>query len=1178
MKKFLSLVLALVMTMSLVTVSAGAKDFADDSKITYKEAVDVMSAAKVIDGYTDGSFNPTATLTRGAAAKIICNLILGPTTASALVADAAPYSDVPTTHTFAGYIAYCQKEGIISGYADGTFRPANTLTGYAFMKMLLGALGYDAEVEQYTGANWSINVAKRALNIGLDDDLVGEFNGVKAVNREEACQYALNTLTADMVEYDAKTTVSTNGTTVVIAGSKAKEMVNNGNTDGKVFDKDGVMQFAEKYFDNLSVKTGSDEFERPANVWKLKAEEIGTYTNTPDATYTKKVEVGDIYKDLGLGSKIEKKDVSVYVDGVANASQPAYAITKGDDTNKYGDNGVLTEVFYDDDAETVTITEINTYIGSINKTVKATDKKDAYVVVTAEGPVPVQGFDNEFETDEKFEDDAYVLYTYSLSAKEIKSVEAAKKVEGKVTVAENSDTNNNDKKALTIDGTRYKAAKMIGGENLADVSVKQDYTIYVDSYGYMIYVEENEEIGDYALILNIKGGSDWYLGNRVELLFTDGTTKIVTTDKDYAAKKGMTKNQIVTYKVNDGGEYTLKALDSTKTFAETDNTTFKMENDKAGIIVKTVGSTNTVVTANSASQFVVRDTNDTDDYTAYTGIKNAPSITAGTVANKADVDVYYYCKSGKMVTVMFIMTSANTAVEDDSSNALFIAKGSVSNLIHDNDGDYFTYSAVVNGEIKTVKVASDVKVGNVAIYPTSKDVKDNVGGLYKSYSVDKHGIITNLNTYTTSANGTVVDTTKNETAGVYTGIKKTSKEYTISVGLKADGSYTDILTVGDDAKIFYVNDDDEISVSSYNAIAEDSNDTIHVVLKDYVVKTLVIYEKSGNTTNNSQTLNPGEKPVDAQLVGSDLYINVIDNDTTAAANAATKVLKDAGYRRIDLSNGEAIDANGDYFYFDTITTNYYTLKVDGEVVEYIKKNAKSETTLGQIQGEGTGYIKDNGASRIPYSAKTVKTEVVSNATAATVIETGYVSVTTTSGVTVAKNYAKAGEKLTVTAENITAGYNVTVTYTDGTKAGLTVKGSNDTAAAADVKLTIVPEKDIEITAVASDAKPAAVTYTVPETKTEGGLTFTWALDQTAGFVGDTFTGTLTVTGAGTKSVALKLGSTAVTNWNTIDAVKFGADTTNANTLTLTGVSYGTDTATFRFSFTAADDTLTASYT
>ena len=213
MKKFLSLVLALVMTMSLVTVSSGAKDFTDNSKINYKEAVDVMSAVKVIDGYVEGDFRPANTLTRGAAAKIICNLILGPTTAEALVADAAPYSDVPTTNTFAGYIAYCAKEGIISGYADGTFRPAASLSGYAFMKMLLGALGYDATAEGYTGANWSIQVAKRALNIELDDGLTGEFNGAKAVSREEACLYAFNTLKAPMVEYANSNSVPVNGIT-----------------------------------------------------------------------------------------------------------------------------------------------------------------------------------------------------------------------------------------------------------------------------------------------------------------------------------------------------------------------------------------------------------------------------------------------------------------------------------------------------------------------------------------------------------------------------------------------------------------------------------------------------------------------------------------------------------------------------------------------------------------------------------------------------------------------------------------------------------------------------------------------------------------------------------------------------------------------------------------------------
>ncbi|WP_302661663.1 S-layer homology domain-containing protein [uncultured Dysosmobacter sp.] len=185
MKKFLSLVLALVMTMSLVTVSAGAKDFTDNSKINYEEAVEVMSTLGVVGGYTDGSFNPSGTLTRGAAAKIICNLILGTTTADALTADAAPYKDVATTNVFAPYIAYCAKEGIISGYADGTFRPANTLTGYAFMKMLLGALGLQADKEGYTGANWSINVAKRALSdkVDLADGLNGEFNGTKAVTR-----------------------------------------------------------------------------------------------------------------------------------------------------------------------------------------------------------------------------------------------------------------------------------------------------------------------------------------------------------------------------------------------------------------------------------------------------------------------------------------------------------------------------------------------------------------------------------------------------------------------------------------------------------------------------------------------------------------------------------------------------------------------------------------------------------------------------------------------------------------------------------------------------------------------------------------------------------------------------------------------------------------------------------
>jgi hypothetical protein len=153
-----------------------------------------MSDLKIVDGDVAGNFNPTAGLTRGAAAKIICNLILGPTTAAELNADTNPYPDVDKDSTFAGYIAYCQKEGIVGGYADGTFKPAAPLTGYAFMKMLLGALGYDAAVEGYVGSNWSIQVAKRALNIELDKAihlrdfiLMGELIAYDALHREESC-------------------------------------------------------------------------------------------------------------------------------------------------------------------------------------------------------------------------------------------------------------------------------------------------------------------------------------------------------------------------------------------------------------------------------------------------------------------------------------------------------------------------------------------------------------------------------------------------------------------------------------------------------------------------------------------------------------------------------------------------------------------------------------------------------------------------------------------------------------------------------------------------------------------------------------------------------------------------------------------------------------------------------
>ena len=292
MKKFLSLVMALAMTLTLVTVGASAKDFTDKSTINYKEAVDVISTLGVVDGYTNGTFNPTATLTRGAAAKIICNLILGPTTASALGVTSAPFKDVPVSNVFAGYIAYCSQAGIINGYSDGTFKPAATVTGYQFMKMLLGALGYDGTIEGFTGTNWTVNVAKLAVSIGLDDGN-SSFLGSKAMTREEACLYAFNTLTADVVKYQSKGTNITVGGIEIATGATAAEKITyttesdnyaGSNTTDPGY---GSQQFCEKYFPKLELTNAAatDSFGRVANAWEYDGTTIGTYSNT-SAKYT----------------------------------------------------------------------------------------------------------------------------------------------------------------------------------------------------------------------------------------------------------------------------------------------------------------------------------------------------------------------------------------------------------------------------------------------------------------------------------------------------------------------------------------------------------------------------------------------------------------------------------------------------------------------------------------------------------------------------------------------------------------------------------------------------------------------------------------------------------------------------------------------------------------------------
>ena len=597
MKKFLSLVLALVMAMSLVTVSAGAKDFNDSDKISdiaYEEAVNVMSEMGIIDGYGDGNFQPQGTLTRGAAAKIIACMMLGKTTAESLGTQAAPFKDVPVGSTFAGYIAYCSESGIIDGYSDGTFRPGNTLTGFAFLKMLLTALGYDSTIEGYANnANWTVNVAGRAKQVGLLDGN-DNFVGTRAATREEACLYAVNTLKATLVEYtDKGQSITINGATISTGASNATYVTSNVYDAATSIDDtwdntthDYTVEFAEKYQPDLRLTRDVDAFGRPSHTWTWKRVEIGSYIDQEKlvAEYTAKVTGRDLYDLLG-SYVVDHDELLVTIDGVSDirsndAIFGANNIIKSN-TDGVGDtgNGVLTQVFRDS-AEGITyIAIINTYLAiatddfdedddTLDVEVYAYDHrgnnpnniKDTDVVsdmVADNEDVPVADY---------AEDDIMLVRIADGEILEVMDPE----VVSDATLTAYSLT----KHTITAAGTTYdRADTRLYDEGVLDEDYtapenlkEQTFNIILDPYGYFIGLELNEDPDQYVFIT----GYDPYTKNLTSAIaeagaiFVDGTMKNIDvkvndtlSDWGWEPAGDPVDNTWYTYSVNSNDQYTL---------------------------------------------------------------------------------------------------------------------------------------------------------------------------------------------------------------------------------------------------------------------------------------------------------------------------------------------------------------------------------------------------------------------------------------------------------------------------------------------------------------------------------------------------------------------------------------------------------------------------------------------
>lgn len=170
LKKFLALVLAMMMTFSLMLTVNAASEFTDAESITddFSEAIAVLEGLEVFEGYPDKTFKPKNDITRAEAATIVYRLATGDVEGSKahLYKDYGTFTDVTSDHWAAGYINYCANAEWIAGYGNGKFGPNDKVTGYQAAAMILRAVGYGKNNE-FKGSGWQVQAANFSRTLGL---------------------------------------------------------------------------------------------------------------------------------------------------------------------------------------------------------------------------------------------------------------------------------------------------------------------------------------------------------------------------------------------------------------------------------------------------------------------------------------------------------------------------------------------------------------------------------------------------------------------------------------------------------------------------------------------------------------------------------------------------------------------------------------------------------------------------------------------------------------------------------------------------------------------------------------------------------------------------------------------------------------------------------------------------
>ena len=590
LKRALSLLLSSTMVLGMLVMGSSAAGYQDvDASNVNQEAIEVLQTVGIMTGDQNGNFNPDGSITRNEMAVVMAHLL---NLDYDYYRGTNPFTDVP--EWAAPYVAACAAEGVVAGIGNGQYGGNQKVTAAQASLMVMKALGYFQNAEDF-GTDWQVATIRQASYINLFDNI--NANAESALTRAQVAQLVLNGLKAQMVDftgdkgiqigdvtvgYNAEYTARTNA-------NKKYNSIDTGKTD-IAGNNQYYVQLGEELY-NGDLKLADDEadvFGRPAHTWSFDGEKIGTYVNYDLMVeeYTTSVSGKELYDVVGK-TAFDKYDFSAYVDGKDDDFYKQISKNNKDDVD-VTDNGALTQVFVDSDAEEVVVTVINTYLAQATADYSESKDKATFEIYGISGTETVSGED--FNVADIAKDD-FVLVTYADNEiQTISDVEIMSNVE-----ISKFSANGSNVTAVTVDGTKYDSSATLTydtgvlsnytANNLKDAT----YNVYLDQYGYVIGVDVVDKVNNYVFITGVDDASS-NLSTKTwdaNAIFMDGTSAVIEVKNDGTlTKDGPIINQWFTYTKSSSDVYTLDAIESTSEIIFDDNGDVAQKHSTEGDVPK----------------------------------------------------------------------------------------------------------------------------------------------------------------------------------------------------------------------------------------------------------------------------------------------------------------------------------------------------------------------------------------------------------------------------------------------------------------------------------------------------------------------------------------------------------------------------------------------------------------